>query len=80
MHTRGNGLKQTPWLLRPGLPARAGARNNTIQTVASPTTSPAVGLTMDPDIHPIRLSQPSSLHHTQILFIIFHYTVYQEQV
>ena len=63
--------KTDPWLLRPGLPARAGERKNTIQTVASPTTSPAVRLTMDPDINPTRPSQPSSLPHPQVIFIIF---------
>jgi len=51
--------------------ARAGARNNTIQAVASPTTSPIVGLKMDPNIHPTRPSQPSSLPHPQVIVIIF---------
>ena len=43
----------------------------TIQMVASATTSPAVGLIMDPHIHPIRPSQPSSFPHPQVIFIIF---------
>ena len=37
--------------------------------VASTTSSPAVGQTMDLDIHPIRSNQPSSLPHPQVIWL-----------
>jgi len=76
VHTRDHDLKQTPGCWDQGQLAKTeqvrgtGARWAIIDG-GQHYPVPCSGTIMDPDIHSTRPSQPSSLSHSHVIFIIF---------